>query len=116
MTNRLERLAASGYIARIPDPKDGRSLLVALTPAGKHLIEQMVGPHYENEHRLLSVLSREERTQLADLLRRLLLELEDDVSAPPARSVEAMPSARSSRRRRGRSAPLRRTLPKTAGT
>jgi DNA-binding MarR family transcriptional regulator len=116
MTNRLERLAASGYIERIPDPKDGRSMLVALTPAGKRLIERVVGLHYENEHRLLSPLSPEERTQLADLLRRLLLELEDDVSPPAARWFEGTPSARSSRRRRGRSAPLRRTLPKTAGT
>lgn len=79
MTNRLERLASAGYIERIPDQKDGRSMLVALTPAGKRLIELVVGPHYENEHRLLSALSPEERTQLADLLRRLLLEFEDDV-------------------------------------
>src|SRR6059058_3975603 len=103
MTNRLERLAASGYIDRIPDPKDGRSMLVALTPAGKRLIERVVGPHYENEHRLLSPLSPEERRQLADLLRRLLLELEDHVPPAPARSVDGMPSARSNRRRRVRS-------------
>jgi DNA-binding MarR family transcriptional regulator len=116
MTNRLERLALSGYIERIPDPKDGRSMLVALTPAGKRLIERVVRPHYENEHRLLAPLSPEERTQLADLLKRLLLELEDDVSPPPARMFADVPSGRSSRRRRERSGPLRRTRPKTPGT
>jgi DNA-binding MarR family transcriptional regulator len=116
MTNRLERLAAAGYIERIPDPKDGRSMLVALTRAGKRLIEQVVGPHYEDEHRLLAPLSEEERAQLADLLRRLLLELEDDESPPPARSFDSLPSARSSRRRRARSGPSRRTLPETTGT
>jgi DNA-binding MarR family transcriptional regulator len=116
MTNRLERLAGAGYIDRIPDPHDGRSMLVSLTPAGKRLIERVVGPHYENEQRLLSSLSAEERTQLADLLRRLLLELEDDEAPAQARSIVGRPNGRSSPRRRAGSAPSRRTLPKTPGT
>ena len=116
MTNRVERLAASGYIERIPDPNDGRGMLVALTPAGKRLIERVVRPHYDNEHQLLSALSQEERTQLADLLRRLLLDLEDRVPPAPARSFDEVASARSSRRRRGRSVPSRTTLRRTRGT
>src|SRR5581483_12239226 len=82
MTNRLERLESAGYIDRVPDPEDGRSMLVALTPAGKKLIERVLEPHYQNGRRLLSALSDEERAQLAGLLRRLLLEFEDHV--PPA--------------------------------
>jgi DNA-binding MarR family transcriptional regulator len=82
MTNRLERLESAGYIDRVPDPEDGRSMLVALTPSGKKLIERVLQPHYQNGRRLLSALSDEERGQLAGLLRRLLLEFEDHV--PPA--------------------------------
>ena len=52
MTNRLERLAAAGYIDRIPDPEDGRSILVALTPAGKQLIERLGLPGGDRGARL----------------------------------------------------------------
>lgn len=88
MTNRLERLAALGYIERVPDQEDGRSMLVALTKAGKRLIERVLRPHYENEQRLLSALDAGEQAQLANLLRRLLLQCEDDESPAAARPVE----------------------------
>ena len=45
MTNRLERLASAGYIERIPDPTDGRSMLVALTSEGRRLVDRMLRPH-----------------------------------------------------------------------
>jgi DNA-binding MarR family transcriptional regulator len=99
MTNRLERLAALGYIDRIPDPEDGRSMLVALTKKGKRLIERVVGPHYENERRLLSALDEDEQLQLAHLLRRLLIEFEDDEPPAPARPMNGAVNGRSSRRR-----------------
>ncbi|HET7518828.1 MAG TPA: MarR family transcriptional regulator, partial [Actinomycetes bacterium] len=38
MTNRLDRLAAAGLVERVPDPGDGRSLLVALTGKGQQVI------------------------------------------------------------------------------
>jgi DNA-binding MarR family transcriptional regulator len=99
MTNRLERLAALGYIDRVPDSEDGRSMLVALTKKGKRLIERVVGPHYENERRLLSALDEDEQRQLAHLLRRLLIEFEDDEPPAPARPMNGSVNGRSSRRR-----------------
>jgi DNA-binding MarR family transcriptional regulator len=84
MTNRLDRLAAAGLVERVPDPGDGRSLLVALTGKGQQVINEAVAAHTANEHRLLSSLSLEERAQLADVLRRLLLQFED--RPPPTRS------------------------------
>jgi DNA-binding MarR family transcriptional regulator len=84
MTNRLERLAAAGLVERVPDPGDGRSLLVALTDKGQQVINEAVAAHTANEHRLLSSLTATERAQLADVLRRLLLQFED--RPPPTRS------------------------------
>lgn len=76
MTNRLERLASQGMIERIPDPHDGRSMLVRLTAHGKHTIDVVTTAHIANEHRLVAALSPEQRTQLADLLRTWLVTFE----------------------------------------
>lgn len=108
MTNRLERLSAAGYIERVPDPEDGRSMLVSLTPAGKRMIDRMLRHHYDNERRLLAALTAKEQEQLAGLLRRLLIEFEDHAPLGPARSFgKAAATERSSRRRRAGSAQSR---------
>lgn len=77
MTNRLERLAAGGYVKRAPDPKDRRSVLVMLTPKGLRTIERALDAHAENEQRLLATLTDTERRKLARLLRKLLIGFED---------------------------------------
>ena len=99
VTNRLERLTAAGLVRRIPDPDDGRSLLVALTPKGRRLIDRVVSLHYERERDLLTPLSPGERETLSDELRRLLLALEDG-SPPPETASRLRATGRSSRRRR----------------
>ena len=71
MTARLDRLQARDLIRRQPNPDDRRGTLVALTDAGLALIDQAIGPHAENETRLMSALSAQERTQLNGLLRQL---------------------------------------------
>ena len=101
MTNRLERLAAAGLVERVPDPGDGRSLLVALTDKGQTVINEAVAAHTANEHRLLSSLTATERAQLADVLRRLLLQFED--RPPPTRSRDPGPAPAAT----GRSSPRR---------
>lgn len=78
MTNRLDRLTASGLVRRIPDPKDRRSMLVQLTPTGLRAIEQAIAAHTENEQLLLAPLSPAERRTMADLLRKFLAEFEDE--------------------------------------
>src|SRR5918911_1006423 len=39
-TRLLARLEEPGYVTRTPDPADGRSSLVTLTPAGNALLEE----------------------------------------------------------------------------
>ena len=73
MTNRLDRLEAIGLVERLPDPADRRGRLVALTDLGLELVDTSVIDHLENERRLLGALDADEQSQLAGLLRKLLL-------------------------------------------
>jgi DNA-binding MarR family transcriptional regulator len=86
MTNRLRRLEDAGLVTRMPDPHDGRGLLVALTRKGHRVIDEAVAAHTANEHRLLAALTPSDRKVLADLLRRLLLQFEDHLEPTQSRS------------------------------
>ena len=39
MTNRVDRLAARGFVERLPDPDDRRGVLVRLTAEGKTAVD-----------------------------------------------------------------------------
>jgi DNA-binding MarR family transcriptional regulator len=72
MTNRLDRLERAGLAERRPDPTDRRGKLIALTAAGKAVVDETIGRHVANEVRLLSVLTAEEQHSLNMLLRKLI--------------------------------------------
>lgn len=84
MTNRLRRLEDSGLVERVPDPRDGRGLLVRLTATGLELVDRIAQAHMANEARLLAELEPSEFTQLELLLRRLLVSLEGSDPGPPS--------------------------------
>ncbi|WP_454813143.1 MarR family winged helix-turn-helix transcriptional regulator [Labrys neptuniae] len=75
MTNRLDRLEHAGLVERRPDPNDRRGKLIALTEAGKSVIDETIARHVANEERLLSVLTRAEQETLDGLLRKLITAL-----------------------------------------
>ncbi|MFI6942472.1 MarR family winged helix-turn-helix transcriptional regulator [Streptomyces sp. NPDC050418] len=68
----VDRIEAAGHCARRPNPDDGRSSLVELTPAGQELLGRAV-QLFEDELdlRIGSVLPRRAQQQLADTLRTL---------------------------------------------
>jgi DNA-binding MarR family transcriptional regulator len=72
MTNRLDRLERAGLVERRADPTDRRGKLIALTGAGKRVIDETIGRHVANEQRLLSVLTTAEQEKLNVLLRKLI--------------------------------------------
>jgi DNA-binding MarR family transcriptional regulator len=80
MTKRIDRLERDGLVTRRPSTIDGRGRVVALTAAGRELIDQAFAAHVRNEHRLLEGLSAEEATQLQGLLAKWLAHFE--VPAP----------------------------------
>ena len=72
MTNRVDRLAARGLVARGPDPSDRRGVKVTLTPAGLALVDAALADLLERERVLLAQLPPSEQDDLSGLLRRLL--------------------------------------------
>ena len=78
MTNRLNRLENRGLIIRSADPDDRRGTIVSLTPLGLELIDSAIEDHVLNEHKLLKPYTALELTELAPLLRKLLIYFEDD--------------------------------------
>jgi len=76
MTNRLQRLQASGWVERLPNPDDARSMLVQLTPRGLALIDRAVEAHVENERRILEGMTPTDLRTLDRQLTRLLAVLE----------------------------------------
>ncbi|TLG91258.1 MarR family transcriptional regulator [Pseudomonas edaphica] len=72
MTYRLKRLEKAGWVIRLPDPQDARSMLAQLTDLGLELIDRAVEAHIENEQEILKLLDASAvkvlNTQLAELL------------------------------------------------
>jgi DNA-binding MarR family transcriptional regulator len=73
---RIDRLVQTGLAVRSPDPASKRRTLIVPTPAGRDLFERVIPSHLATENRLLAALSDDERTQLAGLLRTLLIEFQ----------------------------------------
>lgn len=73
MTNRVDRLVARGAVTRIPDPDDGRGMLVTLTPAGLELVDAALVSLVLLEEALLAEWDSADRADMTDYLRRLLL-------------------------------------------
>jgi DNA-binding MarR family transcriptional regulator len=76
VTKLIERLEARGLVVRTPDATDGRSVAVALTPAGRELQEAAIDAHVVNENELLGPLEPDVRDELTHILRTLLVAFE----------------------------------------
>jgi DNA-binding MarR family transcriptional regulator len=70
LTDRLSRLEKAGFIRRAPGETDKRSLLVELTKAGREKAEAAFREDMALEKKLIAGLSKTERKQLAELLRK----------------------------------------------
>lgn len=68
MTKRIDRLERAGLVTRRRSGSDGRGRVVALTAAGRELIDRAFTEHMRNERRLLAALTAEEAAQLEALL------------------------------------------------
>ncbi len=68
ITKRVDRCLEKGWVTRRVSDRDGRGRVVALTQAGRELIDEAFTAHLANEHRLVSSLGELERARLARLL------------------------------------------------
>ncbi|MBB3645232.1 DNA-binding MarR family transcriptional regulator [Rhizobium sp. BK619] len=76
MTNRIDQLEKAGFVERILNPEDRRSVLIALTDKGFSTVEEAVGAHVANQQRLTRNLSAADKAELDRLLRKFLSDFE----------------------------------------
>jgi len=94
MTNRLDKMERTGLVARKPDPSDRRGVLLELTDEGRHRLEGYIAVAGRRERELLSAaLDDDEKRELNQLLRKLLIALQAELGpAPKRRSSAAEPT------------------------
>ena len=86
MTNILHGLAERGLIERLPDPSDGRGVLIRMTPAAVKLINQAIAAHVAEERRMITHLTDKERGVLERLLSKLRIDKAEILAQPHAAS------------------------------
>lgn len=72
MTNRLDKLTVRGMIARRPNHRDRRSILVRLTDEGSARVDDAMTELAHREAEELRALTPQEQAVLSRILRRLL--------------------------------------------
>lgn len=77
VTGRLGGLESRGLIRRTPSKEDRRRVDVELTKSGRSIWLGAMDVLGHEEYRLLGVLSKDERAQLSDMLRRIMLVAEE---------------------------------------
>ena len=78
MTNRIDRLESKNLVARMPDPKDGRGVLVQLTQSGKSAVDRALEELLAREKSLLATISKTDREKLASVLRNIVLPFDEE--------------------------------------
>ncbi|MFD1009321.1 MarR family winged helix-turn-helix transcriptional regulator [Oceanisphaera ostreae] len=77
LTNRINRLESRGLVSRAQAEHDRRGVIVTLTDQGFNVLETAVKHHLAAEAELANTLSIEEQRQVAALLKKMLLAIED---------------------------------------
>ena len=77
MTNRIDQLVKSDLVARVHNPEDGRSVIIALTDKGFAVIDAAVTEHVQTQANLMSSLSEDESIAFNALLSKLLRDFEN---------------------------------------
>ena len=83
VTATLDLLERRGWIRRVPNPADRRSVLIEITPEGRATTDQLLPGIRTIERSILSALTRDERAHLLDLLAKILARAADVAAEPP---------------------------------
>jgi DNA-binding MarR family transcriptional regulator len=76
MTSRLDALESHGFVRRLRDPDDRRSVLIELTEKGRQKHDEAMDIQGKKEALLAEALTDREKEQLNALLRRVMVTLE----------------------------------------
>jgi DNA-binding MarR family transcriptional regulator len=72
MTSRIDKLVKKGWVERVVNSQDKRSIKVSLTSSGESVILAALQEHEETLTRLLSVLTDKEQVRLSAILSKFL--------------------------------------------
>ena len=72
ITSTLDNLERRGWVRRVPNPQDRRSLLIEITEDGRATADQLLPGIRKLERRALDTLTPRERTQLLEILSKVL--------------------------------------------
>ncbi len=88
LTRAIDRLTEAGLVQRVACPSDRRGAYAALTPKGLRRVTAAVEPHLRHlDDAFVKLLTDDERTQLAAILRKV----RDRVNPGAARPPEPIP-------------------------
>jgi len=71
ITTAVDRAQKKGFVNRVRDPSDGRIVNVTLTEEGRDFITSTFDTHAIHLDRLFNTLNKEEKTDLARLLKKI---------------------------------------------
>ncbi|PZE64785.1 MULTISPECIES: MarR family winged helix-turn-helix transcriptional regulator [unclassified Curtobacterium] len=81
VTGIIDRLERQGVLQRVPNPEDGRSRFIELTPGQEEVFAAALDGTNEQLHELLSSFSERERRRLVRIVDRIVTALDGGV--PP---------------------------------
>ncbi len=82
ITSTLDNLERRGWVRRVPNPDDRRSLLIEITDDGRATADQLLPGIRLLERRALATLSLGERTQLLEILSKVLAQVAELETQP----------------------------------
>jgi DNA-binding MarR family transcriptional regulator len=71
VTQLVDRLESDGYVRRVPDPEDRRSVLAEITPSGREAYGRGACANEAAQKQVVEGLTAEDQTRLALLLEQL---------------------------------------------
>ncbi len=84
---RIDKMVERGLVTRAADPSDARATIVTLTEAGAALFDMVAPDHLANESRLIASLPEPQRDTLADVLRTILIDVEQPAQGRPDQAL-----------------------------
>jgi DNA-binding MarR family transcriptional regulator len=83
ITKQVDRLAALGYVDRLPGPPKSGGFLIRLTAKAKRTADQAMTSLVNSSVASIHRLTRKERDTLCVVLEKVLLDLEERLRSPP---------------------------------
>jgi DNA-binding MarR family transcriptional regulator len=82
VTGAIDRLERTGHLQRVPNPDDGRSRHIELTPSAREAYAAAMDSTNEHLHELLASFTDRERARLVRIVDRVIDALDGGAPAP----------------------------------